>query len=203
VVDRVPVLAGRIVRLEPLTRDHEDGLVSAADENRDTYAFTTVPNGRRAVEAYVSELLEQEAAGDALAFAQVRTADDVVVGCTRFLSFRRGSRGAPPYAVEIGGTWLAASAQRTGLNVEAKLLLLTHAFDVWKIGRVDFKTDARNDRSRAAIAALGASFEGVLRCWQPSHALGEDDGRQRDTAMYAVTAADWPRVRAHLNARVR
>lgn len=198
----VPVLEGSIVRLEPLTLDHADGLITAAGENRDTYGFTTVPDGRAGVDEYVGALLAMVADGETIAFTQTRVADDAVAGITRFLSFRSASRGDPPYAVEIGGTWLAASAQRTGLNVEAKLLLLGHAFEVWKVGRVDFKTDARNERSRAAIAALGAKFEGVLRNWQPSHARGEDDGRLRDTAMFAIVVADWPQVRTHLLTRL-
>ena len=106
------------------------------------------------------------------------------------------------YAVEIGWTWLAASAQRTGINAEAKLLLLTHAFDTLRLARVDWKTDARNERSRQAIERLGARFEGVLRGWSPSHAPGEE-GRLRDSAMFSVTAAEWPDVKAHLAARAR
>ena len=105
------------------------------------------------------------------------------------------------FAVEIGWTWLAASAQRTGINAEAKLLLLTHAFETLRVARVDLKTDARNQRSRQAIARLGARFEGVLRSWSPSHVPGEE-GRLRDSAMFSVTAAEWPDVKAHLAARV-
>ena len=194
-------MRGRIVRLEPLSRAHVDGLIEAAAENRATYSYTTVPHGRDEATAYVLELVDAAARGEAFAFAQVRASDDVIVGGTRFLTLRRRPRESRPYAVEIGGTWLAASAQRTGLNVEAKLLLLTYAFDVWKVGRVDFKTDARNARSRAAIAALGAQFEAVLRNWQPSHAEGED-GLLRDSALYAVIDTDWPAVRAHLEARL-
>ena len=196
-----PELVGELVRLEPLRVDHVDGLVVAAGENRETYSFTTVPQGADGVAAYVREIFDATAAGETLAYVQVRVADDAPVGVTRFLSFRRRSGDDAPYAVEIGGTWLAASAQRSGINVEAKLLMLTHAFEVWDVGRVDFKTDARNTRSRAAIAALGASFEAVLRNWQPSHAVGEG-GRFRDSAMYAVVASDWPSVREHLRGRL-
>jgi RimJ/RimL family protein N-acetyltransferase len=106
-----------------------------------------------------------------------------------------------PYAVEIGGTWLAASAQGTGINVDAKLLLLTHAFEHWQVGRVDLKTDARNERSRNAIARIGATFEGVLRSWQPSLVAGEE-GRLRDTAMFSIVAGEWPAVRARLDQRL-
>jgi RimJ/RimL family protein N-acetyltransferase len=99
--------------------------------------------------------------------------------------------------VEIGGTFLAASAQRTGINTEAKLLLLEHAFDVLGVGRVDLKTDARNDRSRNAMLRIGATFEGVLRNWQPSLVPGEE-GLLRDSALYSITDREWPEVREHL-----
>jgi RimJ/RimL family protein N-acetyltransferase len=197
----VPTLQGRIVRLEPIALAHVDGLIEAAAENRASYAYTTVPHGRAEVTAYVRELEAAARRGETFGLAQVRTADDAVVGMTRFLTLRHRPGASHPYAVEIGGTWLAASAQGTGVNVEAKLLLLTHAFDVWKVGRVDFKTDARNERSRAAIAALGAQFEAVLRNWQPSHAEGEA-GLLRDSAMYAVVDRDWVAVRTKLEARV-
>ncbi len=197
-----PELTGDLVRLEPLGLDHVGALVAAAGENRETYAFTTVPHGLEGVTAYAGEIFEATAAGQTRAYVQVRVADGTPVGVTRFLSFRHRPADAAPYAVEIGGTWLAGSAQRSGINVEAKLLMLTHAFDTWNVGRVDFKTDARAIAwSRAAIAALGAEFEAVLRNWQPSHAVGEV-GRLRDSAMYAVVASDWPSVREHLRARL-
>jgi RimJ/RimL family protein N-acetyltransferase len=110
---------------------------------------------------------------------------------------RPGERS--PYAVEIGGTWLAASAQRTGINAEAKLLLLRHAFEVWRVGRVDLKTDARNERSRAAIQGIGAVPEGVLRNWQPSLVPGEEH-ELRDSALFSIVDADWPAVEQHLEA---
>jgi RimJ/RimL family protein N-acetyltransferase len=154
------------------------------------------------MEAYIGELLAARAAGETLPFTQVRVRDDRPVSMTRYLLFREATEMPAPYAVEIGGTWLAASAQRSGINVEAKLLLLAHAFEAWDMARVDFKTDARNARSRAAIEALGARFEGVLRNWQPSHVPGEE-GRLRDSAMYSITADDWPEVRRHLAERLR
>jgi len=197
-----PVLSGTLVRLEPLSDRHVAGLVAAAAEDRATYDLTGVPDGRAAMAAYVGDLRAGAAAGEVVPFAQVRRADETVVGATRFLTIRRRPGATLPYAVEIGGTWLAASAQRTGLNIEAKTLLLGHAFEVWRVGRVDLKTDARNLRSRAAIEALGATFEGVLRGWQPSQAPGEHD-RLRDTAMFAVVAADWPAVRLTLQRRLR
>ncbi len=105
-----------------------------------------------------------------------------------------------PDEVEVGGTWLAADAQRSPINTEAKLLLLTHAFDVWDVRRVAICTDARNERSRRAIERLGATFEGVLRQHRASTAAGEA-GTLRDTAVYAIVAADWPAVRDRLSAR--
>lgn len=197
-----PRLVGRLVRLEPLTEAHVNGLIAASAEDRATYGHTTVPDGRDATVVYVRALLAAGSTGETIPFAQVRVADGHTVGVTRFLTLR-SRPGAPfPYAVEIGGTWLAASAQRTGINSEAKLLLLAHAFEVWKVKRVDFKTDARNERSRAAILALGASFEGVLRSWQPSHVPGEEDGL-RDSAMYSILDSEWPAVRRGLTTRLR
>lgn len=194
-------LEGALVRLEPLSPDHVDGLVSAAGEDRGTYGFTSVPVDRDAMAQQVRALLAARREGECLPFAQVRVADAAVVGMTRYLTLRYRPGRATPYAVEIGGTWLSASAQRTGVNVEAKLLLLTHAFETWHVGRVDLKTDARNARSRAAIEALGATPEGVLRNWQPSHVPGEEDAL-RDTAMYSVVDGEWPAVRDRLASRL-
>jgi RimJ/RimL family protein N-acetyltransferase len=188
------------VRLEPLQLAHADPLFAVADADRSTYDYTTVASTPDAMRAQIEHLLDERAAGTAVSFVQIRVDGDEPIGMTRFLTIRRRDAASDPYAVEIGGTWLAASAQRTGINVEAKLLLLTHAFDTWHVGRVDLKTDARNARSRAAIEGLGATFEGVLRSWQPSHASGEDDAL-RDTAMYSITTADWPTVRDHLQRR--
>jgi N-acetyltransferase len=193
-------LGGRRVRLEPLSTAHVEGLATAAGEGRSTFALAAVPDGEKAVAGYVAELLAQAERGEAVPFAQVLTESRRVVGATRFLNFRRWPAG-PLFAVEIGGTWLAPSAQRTGVNTEAKLLLMGHAFEGWGVGRVDIKTDARNARARTAISALGASFEGVLRRWQPSQARDEEH-LLRDTAMYSVVAEDWPAVRAALEKRL-
>jgi RimJ/RimL family protein N-acetyltransferase len=196
-----PLLPGNLVRLEPLSLSHANGLVAAAVEDRSTYGFTHVPPAE-AMEAYIDELLAARSAGETLPLTQVRVSDDRLVGMTRYLLFRWTTDTPAPYAVEIGGTWLAGSAQRSGINVEAKLLLLRHAFQEWGMARVDFKTDARNARSRAAIEGLGASFEGVLRNWQPSHVPGEEGGL-RDSAMYSITADEWPDVHRHLSGRLR
>jgi RimJ/RimL family protein N-acetyltransferase len=140
-------------------------------------------------------------AGEGLPFAQIRKADGKVVGTTRFTNLRRHETDSSLYAVEIGWTWLAASAQRSGINVEAKLLLIGHAFDVIGVSRVDLKTDARNARSRKAIGALGATFEGILRNWNPSHARGEE-GLLRDSAMFSIVSTEWPAVRKQLEKRL-
>jgi RimJ/RimL family protein N-acetyltransferase len=104
-------------------------------------------------------------------------------------------------AIEVGFTWLAKSAQGTGLNVESKLLLFRHAFESWGVARVDLKTDARNSRSRAAIEGVGARFEGVLRNWSRSWAPGED-GRLRDAAIFSIIATEWPDCRSRLEERL-
>lgn len=197
-----PTLTGKLVRLEPLSDKHVGDLAVAAGGDRSSFGLTTIPDGPEAVARYIRQRLDQAHAGDVMAFAQVRLTDDRAVGSTSFGTFRRRTDDDIPYAVEIGGTWLGASAQRTGVNVEAKLLLLAHAFDVWRVHRVDIKTDARNDRVRASILALGAQFEGVLRRWQPSLAVGEPD-RLRDTAMFSIVDDEWPSVRDHLHARLR
>ena len=197
-VMRVPSLRGDLVRLEPLRADHVVALADAAGEDRAAYGFTAVPDGFDAFEQFVADRLASAAAGELVPFAQVRVADDRVVGMTSFTTLRRRPTGEL-FAVEVGGTWLAATAQRAGINHEAKLLLFTWAFEEWRVARVDLKTDARNDRSRRAIEGIGARYEGVLRSWQPSQAVGED-GQFRDTAMYSILAAEWPTVRSRLRA---
>jgi RimJ/RimL family protein N-acetyltransferase len=190
-----------LVRLEPLGLEHVGGLAACSHGDRDTFGFTTVPDGVDDTRGYVLELLAARAAGDTIPFAQVRLADGCPVGVTRYLAFRGRDGDALPFAVEIGGTWLASSAQGTGINIEAKLLLLGHAFDSWRVGRVDLKTDARNTRSRAAIAALGATFEGILRHWQPSLVAGEE-AELRDSAIFSIVDTEWGAVRRHLTDRL-
>ncbi len=134
-------------------------------------------------------------------FAQIRQADGRTVGCTAYWDPRYWPGRDDLRAIEIGFTWLGASAQGSGINTEAKLLLMSHAFGSLRVARVDLKTDARNARSRRAIEALGATFEGVLRNWSMSWAPYEE-GLLRDSAMYSVIAPEWHLVRDRLVARL-
>jgi RimJ/RimL family protein N-acetyltransferase len=193
----IPTLAGSYVRLEPLASEHVDALVVAANEDRSSYIFTNVLQNVDEATQYVNVMLSMWKSGEVVPFVQVDVARDRVVGVTRFMTIRRLNDSSAPYAVEIGGTWLAASGQRTGINTNAKLLLLEHAFTTLGVGRVDLKTDARNERSRAAIARIGATFEGVLRHWQPSLVSGEE-GRLRDSAIFSILDTEWPDVREQL-----
>ncbi len=191
------ILTGEHVELLPLAPDHADELLAAATLDRSSYGFTEVPGDAEHMARYIDTLLAKRRAGTDLPFAQRRVADGRLVGCTRYLEMRHWRGRAQPDEVEVGGTWLAADAQRTALNTEAKLLLLTQAFEGWHVGRVAIATDARNERSRIAIERLGARLEGVLRHHRPSTVVGEA-GRPRDTALYAITDDEWPAVRRRL-----
>ena len=191
-------LMGDVVRLEPLTPGHVPGLRRAA-EGAGPNAFAAVPTPDE-VEDYVARSLARRDAGTYAPFAQIEAATGRVVGHTAYLT-PRWMDGGRLFAVEIGSTWLAPAARGTAVNPAAKLLLMTQAFESWGVDRVDIKTDARNEAARAAIAATGATFEAVLRAWQPSLAPGEE-GLVRDTAMFSVTPPEWPRVRARLEERI-
>lgn len=198
---RTPVLAGDVVRLEPLAHRHAAGLAAAAAEDRASYRYTWVPAAAE-IDAYIDAQLARAADGRLAPYAQVATATGRVVGATAYWEPRLWPDRDELSAVEVGFTWLAASAQGTGINTEAKLLLFGHAFEQWRVVRVDLKTDARNNRSRAAIERVGGRFEGVLRCWSRSWAPGEE-GRLRDSAMYSLLDSEWPACRARLEARLR
>jgi N-acetyltransferase len=206
-------LSGRYVRLEPLTVDHVEDLAKAAAPDRATFGLTTVPDGTEGAQRYVEAALARQATGRELPFAVRRLTDDQIVGSTRFLDLDVFTWPAPspavsgigplpadetpPTVAEIGATWYAASAQRSAVNTEAKLLLLTHAFEVWSALRVSFKTDARNQASRRAIERLGAQFEGIRRAHVPA-----TDGTVRDSAYYSILQAEWPPLRDRLIARL-
>jgi RimJ/RimL family protein N-acetyltransferase len=187
-------LEGSLVRLEPLAARHADGLFAAS---RDPAIWPWLLLGpgtptREALERWLEESIAESAAGREWALATVWRATGRVIGSTRFMALRPAHRG-----LEIGWTWLDPASWRTGANVEAKLLMLGHAFDALGCIRVELKTDARNERSRAAMAALPASFEGIFR----NHMVMPYG--LRDSAYYSVISDDWPAVRANLEARLR
>jgi N-acetyltransferase len=186
-----PTLEGRIARLEPLATEHEDDLWNASRDPR-TWRWLSIvqPETREGWRAFVGQATEAAASGTEIPLVTRR--GDEVVGSTRFLALRPEHR-----SVEIGWTWLHPSVWGTGVNVEAKFLQMQHAFEVWGCRRVEWKTDAQNERSCRALEALGATFEGVHR----KHMLVRD-GENRDSAWYSVTDEEWPRVRAHLEARL-
>jgi N-acetyltransferase len=198
-------LTGTCVRLEPLSRGHLAGLVSAAAAARELYRFSPVPLTSDAMQEYIDTAASWRDAGTAIPFATVRLDDGTIVGSTRFWNIERWSWPAghtrcgreSPDACEIGYTWLSPAAVRTAANTEAKLLMLTHAFEVWHVLRVCFHTDARNARSHAALERLGAKFEGILR----SHRLAADY-TARDSVRYSILAEEWPDLRHRLRHRL-
>ncbi len=200
-------LEGRYVRLEPLTFDHVPGMLAVATGPRETFARTNVPSDEPGMRQYVATALADQAAGRALPFVTVDRKAKRVVGSTRFgnVEFWVWPAGNPhqrgahvPDVVEIGWTWLAGDVQRSGINTEAKLLMLGHAFEHWRVHRVSLMTDARNTRSREAIQRLGARLDGVLRA-----ARMAADGGIRDTAAYSILEGEWPAVKTALQARLR
>jgi N-acetyltransferase len=185
---RPVVLEGRIVRLEPLSRDHLDGLAEVAfDPNLWQYTLAR-PVDRAGLEAWLQTAIDNAEAGIELPFATLLRASGKPIGSSRFLNIVPEHR-----RFEIGWTWLAASAQRTGANREAKLLQLEHGFERLGANRIEFKTDSLNEKSRTALLGIGATFEGIFR----NHMV-MPDGRLRHSAYYSVTREEWPDVRARL-----
>lgn len=198
-----PTLTGRHVQLEQLSLDFAEELVAAGNLDRSTYAWTPVPPTVEGMRRYISGLLADQEARNAVPFAQRRLNDGALVGCTRYLRLEWWGRRDLPDEAEIGGTWLAASAQRTRINTEAKYLLLGNAFDSWNVHRVSICTDSRNTQSRTAILRLGATFEGILRSHRGSYAAGEENTVARDSAMYSVIRDEWPAVKRALEDKLR
>ena len=192
-------LTGERVRLEPLGHEHVPGLVVAASGGGELYRWSPVPQDEAQVRRYVEAAVAARDAGQAVPFAVVRMADDTVIGSTRFWDLGYWpwpdavARNRPD-TCEIGHTWLAPTAIRTGANTEMKRLMLTHAFEVWQVRSVCLHTDARNQRSRDAMQRIGARFEGILR----AHRLGADLN-PRDSVRFSITAAEWPSVRLRLD----
>jgi len=192
-------LEGARVRLEPLTHESLSVLLELA--GLEEYPATFIPKTEDGMRSYIQAALDDQAKGSALPFLTVDKRMDQPVGSTRFVEFEYWPwavdnphyRPGLPDAVEIGWTWLAPHAQRTSINTEAKLLMLVHAFEVFRVRRVTLKTDARNLRSRNAIARLGANFDGILRAHRPA-----SDGGIRSSAMFSILAEEWPAIRLRL-----
>lgn len=193
----LPVLSGRLVRLEPLAVEHAAGYLAAAhagDGAEDVFRWLSIGTPAQLSDAQrqIAAALAARARGERLPYAQVDATTSEVIGTTSFYEVAPAVR-----ALAIGHTWLGRPWWRTGHNTESKLLLLTHAFDTLGAARVFWHTDINNTRSQAAIARLGAAKEGVLR----KHRI-RPDGSWRDTVLYAMTDEDWPAARDHLAARL-
>jgi N-acetyltransferase len=195
-------LPGRHVTLTPLSMDDVPGLVHAASGDRSTFGWSIVPATIEEATVVVRRLVADAEQRTAVPFATRRSDTGQIIGMTRFLTLRWYFERDYPDGVEIGGTFLSADTQRTAANTEAKLLMMTHAFEVWGVRRVDLKTDERNERSRRAIERIGGRFEGVLRNWQAAQ-VGGEEGRTRNSAMYSILDSEWPDVRARLEERLR
>jgi RimJ/RimL family protein N-acetyltransferase len=185
-------LEGQIVVLEPLAAGHEDGLFAAAQHPEIWTWLAPVGESREYFSAWFAASLAESEAGREGVFVTIDRESGKPIGSTRYLNLREAHRG-----LEIGWTWLDPSMWRTGANVEAKLLMFEHAFGTLGCMRVELKTDARNERSRAAMEALPAQFEGIAR----KHMLMPGVG-VRDSAYYSVINDDWPEVRANLERRL-
>lgn len=190
-------LRGRHVLLRPLSLADAPAMRALAAGPRETFRWTTVPEPD-GVDAYLAKALSP----GMVAFATCAAGSGELLGSTRFFDLQRWEwqRSEPHQydGCEIGYTWLSPKAQRTGVNTEAKLLMLRHAFEEWRCLRVTLKTDERNERSRRAIERLGARLDGVLRAQ-----MAAVDGRPRNSAVYSILAEEWPAVRARLEERLR
>jgi RimJ/RimL family protein N-acetyltransferase len=188
----VETLPGRLVTLEPLVEEHRDGLWEAAQPDEIWTWLAHLNKSREYFDGWFDASLASTAAEEEGVFAVRRASDGILVGSSRYLYPRPFNR-----VVEIGWTWFNPSMWKTGVNVETKLLMLTRAFETLGCVRVELKTDARNDRSRGAMARLPAQFEGIMR----KHQITPDVG-QRDSAYFSVIDEEWPTVRAALEARL-
>jgi RimJ/RimL family protein N-acetyltransferase len=183
-------LRGRRVRLEPLATRHLDDLARVADDERIWRWTIARPIDDATLRAWLDTALANAEATVEVPFATIDAATNRAIGSSRFMTI------APEHRrLEIGWTWVGTAWQRTGANREAKLLQLTHAFEALGAERVEFKTHARNVASRTALLGIGATFEGVLR-----HHTIMPDGSNRDSAFYGIIAAEWPPVKARLEA---
>lgn len=186
-------LEGQCVRLEPLTHAHAEALVNAASDGKLWNTTLTVIPNEATVAGYIEAALTGQSIGKELPFVIINKSSNEVVGTTRFYEIRPNDRAAA-----IGYTWLASSAQRTPINTEAKLLLLKHAFEIWRCLRIELITDVLNEQSRAAILRLGAKQEGILRKHLILHS-----GLSRDSVVFSIIDSEWPEVKANLEAKLR
>ena len=185
-------LEGQHVRLEPLSTAHEEALIAAAGDGELWNSTVTIVADRSTMAGYIEAALHGRAQGHELPFVIIRKPSGEVVGTTRFYEIVPADR-----RVAIGYTWVSASAQRTAVNTESKLLLLTHAFERWQCIRVEFITDVLNQQSRTAILRLGAKQEGTLR----RHMI-MPNGRIRDSVCFSIIAEEWPEVKARLASKL-
>lgn len=186
-------LLGRFARLEPLGMSHAADLLTAGNEKEIwDYLPVAAPQSLDAMEACIQTALEDAAKGVRLPFAIIDLKSGRAMGSTSYLDIAMAH-----HRIEIGWTWLGAKARRTAINTECKYLLLRHAFEALGCGRVQLKTDARNQRSQTAIARIGAKHEGVLR----QHMV-MPNGYVRDTVMFSIIASEWPTVKAALETRL-
>lgn len=199
-------IAGRLIRLEPLSAIHRDALTEAANADPSLcddsiYKFTVVPQCAEETTRYIQTALDWQQAGTAIPFVVVRNSDDAIIGSTRYWNIEHWlwpvghpRHGNPhPDICEIGWTWYTRSALRTGANIEAKFLMLAQAFEVWSALRVCLHTDARNLRSQASMEHIGFTREGILR----AHKLAVDNV-PRDSIRFSMIAAEWPETRQRL-----
>ena len=186
------LLNGSTIRLEPLTLAHLPGLVAIGLEPELWRWTLNKISDAEQMRAYVETALREQAHGSSLPFATIHQPTGQVIGSTRF-----GNISLENKRVEIGWTWIAPAWQRTAVNTEAKLLMLTYAFETGDCARVELKTNALNSKSRNAMLRLGCVEEGILR----QHAIA-DDGTTRDTVYYSVLRAEWPTMKERLLARL-
>jgi RimJ/RimL family protein N-acetyltransferase len=185
-------LEGRSVRLEPLTLEHHAPLCKVAlDPDLWQWTVTQIETPEE-LRAYIETALNEQAAGTALPFATIEKSSGRAVGSTRFGNIDRENRH-----VEIGWTWVAREWQRTAINTEAKLLMLTHAFETLGCIRVELKTDSNNTRSRDAMRRIGATEEGTFR----NHMITQS-GRIRHTVYLSIIDSEWPAIKANLQAKL-
>ena len=186
------VLEGKFVRLEPLRVDHLPALCEVGMDESIWKWTNNIVNDESDIERYVLDALAMQDQGIAVPFVTIERSSGKVVGSTRFGNIDTANR-----KVEIGWTWINPQWQRTAINTEAKLLMLTHAFEAWKCIRVELKTDANNERSRRAIARIGGVEEGTLR----NHMITEA-GRFRDSVYFSIIDSEWESVKANLTSKL-